>query len=115
MTWHLGAIDEPAHRTLDAWMVFEVPFDGADRPWTWHLVGWRREGGKGQVSSPVEVLDPLARKALTRSGRVYELGPRPGCNPDALATWGQWKRRYGVATERDETLELERLLGQIVS
>ena len=34
MTWHLGAIDGPVHRTLDAWMAFEVPFDGPGRPWT---------------------------------------------------------------------------------
>lgn len=109
-SWHLSAIDSAPDRTLDAWMVFEVPFDGPDQPWTWHLVGWRLEGGKGQVSSPLVELDPVARKAVTRSGRVYELGPRPGCNPDALATWGTWKRRYGVHLERETTEELEELL-----
>lgn len=110
MTWHLGAIDGPVHRTLDAWMAFEVPFDGPGRPWTWHLVGWRREGSKGQVSSPVEVFDPVARKARTRSGRIYELGPLPGCNPDALAAWGAWKRRHGLVGELEVTDELVRLL-----
>lgn len=43
---------------------------------TWHLVGWRVEGDRGQMSSPVVMLDPVARKALTRSGRMYELDER---------------------------------------
>ncbi|NKE67619.1 hypothetical protein RAMLITH_17490 [Ramlibacter sp. RBP-2] len=110
MTWHLAAIDSATERTLDAWMAFEVPFDGPDRPWTWHLVGWRLEGGRGQVSSPVVQLDPVARKAVTRSGRVYELGKRPGLNPDAFATWSAWKRRHGLRDEREVTSELEEVL-----
>jgi hypothetical protein len=113
MTWHLGAIDQQPHKTLDAWMVYEVPFDGPDRPWTWHLVGWCQESTKGQVSSPVETLDPIARKAVTRSGRVYELGPRPGCNGDAFVTWGAWKRRHRVGEEREVTEELQALLGTV--
>lgn len=110
MTWHFGAIEREADKTLHAWSVFEVPFDGPDRPWTWHLVGWRVEGGRGQVSSPVVVLDLVTRKALTRSGRVYGLGERPGLNPDALAAWSAWKHRSGVLLERDVTDELQALL-----
>jgi hypothetical protein len=112
MTWHLAAIEREPDRTLDAWMVFEVPFDGAGRPWTRHLVGWRLEGGKGQVSSPVATFDPASRRAMTRSGKVYELGERPGLNPDAFVTWGAWKRRHGLQQELEVTEEVEALLAQ---
>lgn len=101
MTWRVDSINEPPTRTLDAWMVVEVPFDGPDKPWTRHLVGWRVEGGRGQVSSPIEVLDPPRRRAKTRSGRVYELRHGPGLNGDAFSTWCQWKARHGIAEERD--------------
>ena len=112
MTWHLGVIDREPDKTLHAWSVFEVPFDGPDKPWTWHLVGWRVEGGRGQVSSPVVILDAVARKALTRSGRVYELGELPGLNADAFATWGAWKHRNGVLEDRNATEDCEQLFRQ---
>ena len=110
MTWLLACIDQEPAKTLDAWMVLEVPFDGAQQPWTRHLVGFRREGCKGQVSSPVEVFDPNSRRAMTRSGQVYELGPRPGVNADAFALWARWKHRNGIAHERDVTDEVDELL-----
>lgn len=105
-----GEIHEEPSRTLDAWMVVEVPFDGPERPWTQHLVGWRVEGGRGQVSSPVQALDPTTRRARTRSGRVYELRSGPGLNADAFATWGSWKARHGMCVERDISSEVAALL-----
>ena len=110
MSWRIEPVDEQPTRTLDAWMVMEVPFDGPARPWTRHLVGWRVEGGRGQVSSPVESFDPDRRLAKTRSGQVYELRRGPGLNIDAAATWGQWKRRYGITQEREVTDEVFELL-----
>jgi hypothetical protein len=99
MPWRTAEVLERPTRTLDAWMAVEVPFDGLDLPWTMHLVGWRVEGGRGQVSSPVEVLDPRRRLARTRSGRVYELRHGPGLNGDAFTTWCQWKARHGLREE----------------
>lgn len=110
MTWHVARIDQEPSKTLDAWMVLEVPFDGAQNPWTRHLVGFRREGCKGQVSSPVEVFDPISRRAMTRSGQVYELGPLPGVNAEAFALWGSWKHRNGISHERDVTAQVDELL-----
>lgn len=110
MPWRTGPISEEPSRTLDAWMVVEVPFDGPNKPWTQHLVGWRVEGGRGQVSSPVEVLDTERRLAKTRSGRVYELRHGPGLNPDAFTTWCRWKTKYGLAEERDISDEVAALL-----
>src|SRR4051812_34218800 len=106
MTWRIGRIDSTPGKTLDAWMVLEVPFDGADKPWTRHLIGFRLEGCKGQVSSPVELFDPVHRRAVTRSGQVYELGALPGVNGDAFAVWARWKHLNGIAHERDVTSEV---------
>lgn len=106
MSWSIQPVLEPPTRTLDAWMAVEVPFDGPEKPWTMHLVGWRVEGGRGQVSSPVEVLDSTRRLARTRSGRVYELRHGPGLNGDAFSTWCRWKAQHGLEQERDVSDEL---------
>lgn len=110
MAWREEPIYERPTRTLDAWQVVEVPFDGIDRPWTQHLVGWRVEGGRGQVSSPVETIDLARRLARTRSGRVYELRHGPGLNGDAFSTWCRWKAQHGLADERDISDEVAALL-----
>jgi hypothetical protein len=111
MGWTIKSVEQKPTKSLDAWMVVEVPFDGADRPWTRHLIGFRREGCKGQVSSPVESFDPATRRAVTRTGQVYELGPRPGVNADAFATWARWKSLNKITHERDITDEVAHLLG----
>ena len=110
MTWHIEPILEPPSRTLDAWMVVEVPFDGLELPWTRHLVGWSVETTMGRVSSPVVVLDPHRRLARTRSGRIYELRHGPGLNGDAFTTWCRWKSRHGLEQEHDVSDEVAALL-----
>lgn len=70
-----------------------------------------RGGGRGQVSSPVEVLDPERRLARTRSGRVYELREGPGLNADAFTTWCRWKGQHSLNEERDASDEVAALLG----
>lgn len=55
---------------------------------------------------PIVRLDLVRRRALTRSGRVYELSGRPGMNSDALYVWGLWKRTNRVLDGRDVTLEV---------
>lgn len=110
LSLRVESISDPASRTLDAWSAYLVPFDGPDQPWTCHVTGFRREGCKGQVSSPVMAVDPERRLVRTRSGRVYELAGRPGMNPDAFATWGQWKHRQRVRSDRDVTEQLDEML-----
>jgi hypothetical protein len=111
MVRRLAAIAELPACTLDAWSVYEVPLDGPDQPWTRHFVGFKREGCRGQVSSPVEQFDPASRRGRTRSGKqVYELAGESGLNGDAFATWGQWKVAKAVDGERDITEEVEALL-----
>ena len=44
MPWRLESVRLQPTKTLDAWSVYEAPFDGPDAPWTRHLVGFRLEG-----------------------------------------------------------------------
>lgn len=110
MAWRLESVCRQPTKTLDAWSVYEAPFDGLDAPWTRHLVGFRLEGCKGQVSSPVETFDPVSRRAVTRSGQVYELGVGPGLNADAFVVWSVWLHRQGIREVRDVSDEVAQLL-----
>lgn len=110
MSWSVEPILEPPSRTLDAWMVMEVPFDGSELPWTRHLVGWNVESTKGRVSSPVAAIDPRRRRARTRSGGVYELRHGPGLNTEAFSTWCRWKSKHGLEQELDVSDDVAALL-----
>lgn len=110
MTWQLEPVLREPTKTLDAWSVYEVPFDGPHAPWTRHLVGFRLQGCKGQVSSPVEVLDPVSRRAVTRSGEVYELRVGPGFNSDAFVVWSTWVWSNRIHQAVDVTDEVEQML-----
>lgn len=110
MAWRIEVVRQEPTKTLDAWSVYEVPFDGIEAPWTRHFTGFRREGCKGQVSSPVEAFDPVSRRAITRTGQVYELGVGPGLNADAFFLWSLWLRTNHIRDVRDVTDEVELLL-----
>lgn len=112
MAWRIEAIPQGPTKTLDAWSVYEVPFDGLDAPWTRHLVGFRLEGCKAQVSSPVVAFDPVTRRALTRTGQVYELRVGPGFNLDAFVTWSTWVYSNRIQDAVDVTDDVELLLRQ---
>lgn len=82
--WTIGRIEGETQKSLEAWTVFDVPSRGASGLWTRHFIGFVRESGKGQVSSPVMVFDPERRMGRTESGRIYQLAGYPGGNSDAL-------------------------------
>ena len=69
MARRIEEVLERPTRTLDAWMAVEVPFDGQQKPWTVHLVGWRVESRTGvSGTAPDRVRQQLA--ALTEQVRV---------------------------------------------
>lgn len=105
-TWTIESITIDADKTLDAWAIFEVQFNGPGLPWTRHFIGLARESGNGQVSSPVLSLDPVTRRARTQSGRVYHLAGDPGGNSDAIYMWGVFKHRHHLTDERNVTEEV---------
>lgn len=109
-TWRFGAVAGAEANPLEQWSVLEVPSDGAARPWTRHLVGRRSDAAKVRVSSPIELLDPVSKRAVTRCGTVYELHGSPGESQPAFDLWRAWKRRWRITEERDVTGEVEALL-----
>lgn len=83
--WTTAAITEQPELTLESWSIFELP--GGER----HLVGRAIENSEGRVSSCVENFDIKTMRAMTSSGRVYNLRGRPGHNSDAEYTWNRWR------------------------
>lgn len=110
MGWELDSITAPPTRTLERWRVMEIPFDGPGKAWTCHFVGFKLEGCVGQVSTPVHKFDPITRRGLTRSGRIYELRGDSGFNGDASAIWAGFKHANQIEDERDISQDFERLL-----
>jgi hypothetical protein len=112
--WEVGPVDALPTKTLDAWRVCIVPADGQDRPRTGHLWGFVRETCRGRVSTAIARLDPVSRRVLTRSGRVYHLAGNSGVNTDALLVWGAWKQARGIQVEDefDATDEVEAALSR---
>lgn len=110
MTWRIYGIEQTPSKILDEWFVLEMPSSAPAAPWTRHLVGLRVEAGKVRLSSPVELFDPVSRRAVTSSGTVYELRGEPGLSGDALLTWRAWKAFWGITLERDVTDEVRELL-----
>ena len=104
--WTTESITIDPDKTLDAWAADEVPFNGLLRPWTRHFIGFARENGNGQVSSPIVTFDPVTRRARTQSGRVYHLAGAPGGNSHAIYMWGVFKHRHHLSDERNVTVEV---------
>ena len=84
--WTIASVDEEPETTLTSWQVLELP--SGDR----HLVGYAIEAREGRVSSCVEVFDRESLRAVTSSGRAYQLKGRPGVDKDAQCVWRTWAR-----------------------
>lgn len=74
------------------------------------LIGFRREGCRGQVTSPVTAFDPAARRVATTEGRIYLLSERPGLNSDAFWLWRAFREKHCLSEERDVTDCIEALI-----
>ena len=107
--WAIESIEETPEVRLDDWLCFELQMErraGRSR----HLVGSTGRDRHGQVSSAICAMDPGTRKCTTKSGRVYELGPRNGLTADGEYTWRQWIRINQASSIVDVTDEIRKLL-----
>lgn len=95
--WNIAAVADVPNCTLVHWSVMALP--NGDR----HLVGYAVEDCEGRASSRIEEFDPARLRAITSSGRAYELRGRPGWNADAEYTWNRWRRINGAAEWCDVT------------
>jgi hypothetical protein len=94
-TWTIADVAEEPEVTLTDWQIRELPNE--DR----HLVGFVLESRKGRASSLVAVFDPASMRAVTGSGRAYQLYGRPGLDCYGEHVWGNWARLYGVTDFSD--------------
>lgn len=83
--WPTTPVDEMPELRLSGWQV--VRLRSEER----HLIDWNIKEAEGRVSSCVERFDAASRRAVTRSGRVYELCGAPGAGGDAQYTWAFWR------------------------
>jgi len=79
----VSVADRPADE-LTGWAVFDLP-DG-DR----HLAGWSVGEREGRATNAVVEFDSKQLRAVTSSGRVYQLRGRPGLGGDAEYVWRRW-------------------------
>jgi len=84
--WEIASVTEQPETTLTDWAIFELP--NGNR----HLSGWAVEDREGRVSSHIQEFDINNLRAVTESGRVYQLCGSPGTNADADYTWNRWKQ-----------------------
>ena len=104
--WRPCSVEQEPETILTQWRVFKVAGDFGGVPETIHFVG--NVGYEGRVCSPVETYDPVNRRGITRSGRVYELKGDAGYNRDAMHVWARWLNMSGSPTAVDITEEYER-------
>ena len=93
--WTIADVAEEPAVTLTDWQVRELP--NGDR----HLVGFAIESRKGRVSSLIEVFDSTSLRAVTSSGRTYQLYGRPGLDCYGEYAWRSWAPLYRVTQFSD--------------
>ncbi len=98
--WATKPVTEQPALTLQQWSVREL-HDG-DR----HFVGWCPENREGRVSSKIEFFDPITKRGITSTGRVYELIGPSGHDADAEYVWRAWARINSVTSFTDVTSEV---------
>lgn len=90
---------------LSEWSAFVCNWGDKPVAPSTHLVGYRSATGKSRTSSAVLSFDPETRRAITASGKVYELVGAPNPQSDARFMRSQWFSVNGGAYLRDATDE----------
>lgn len=98
--WKIQSVSQEPTTSLESWRVMELP-DG-DR----HLVGYAVEAREGRTSSAIRQFDAGCLRAVTNSGRVYQLVGRPGADSDAEYVWARWRHINEVIEFADVSLQV---------
>lgn len=98
--WTIAEVSDEPETTLTNWQVIELP--NGDR----HLVGYAIEAREGRVSSFVEFFDQASLRAVTSSGRTYQLEGRPGIDRDGEYVWRRWARINHATEFKDVSAEV---------
>jgi hypothetical protein len=73
---------------------------------TRHFVGYNLTEREGRTSSSIVEFDPMTKRGVTESGRVYELVGSAGHNSDGIYTFNRWCEINGITEIVDVTEEL---------
>lgn len=95
--WTTRPVDTQPSLTLVRWRIFQRENGRL------HFVGYCPENYEGRVSSAIQQFDPVTRRGVTQSGRVYELSGGSGFDEDAMYIWELWSRANGWESCRDIT------------
>lgn len=98
--WITHPVDVQPNITLVRWRIFQRE-NGRS-----HFVGYHPAGHEGRVSSAIQQFDPVTRRGVTQSGRVYELSGCPGFDSDAMYIWELWSRANGWESCTDVTSDV---------
>lgn len=93
---------------LARWRIYEMALPDPEGV-TQHLVGWSTLTRYWRISSPIQYIDPVTRRCVTRSGRTYHLYGGPGSSEDAWYVWCAATWLPGIDGARDVTDELSAL------
>lgn len=87
--WKTTPVASVPQIKLASWSIYEV----SSEYWigrTRHFVGYNLTEREGRASSAIVEFDPVAKRGVTESGRVYELVGAPGNSGDGIYTFNQW-------------------------
>ena len=101
--WNVASVDDEPELSLRSWRILEVTYANPDEPSTRHIVGCTVGRSSGRVSSAIHVIDMMTLKAVSKSGRVYELRGMPGYNLEAEYVWNGWASINEVSAWTDVT------------
>ena len=103
--WRPNSVADEPETNLTQWRVYRVAADLSESGDTTHFVGYAEY--EGRVCSAVQTYDPVTKRGVTQSGRVYELVGPSGYNKDAMYVWGRWLARLADPNILDITDEYE--------
>lgn len=99
--WATASVENVPEIRLASWRVFESNL--GER----HLVGYNLTLREGRVTSQVTSFDAKQKRAVTESGRVYELVGQAGWNSDADYVWNVWKSHQADRTYTEITEDVQ--------
>lgn len=84
--WNTAPVSDQPEITLRNWTAYATDLG------TIHLVGYNVTDYEGRTSTAVVNFDKETMRAVTASGRVYQLEGPPGYDSDGHWVWGTYQR-----------------------
>lgn len=97
--WATRPVADVPTIVLRQWGVFQT--ETGER----HFAGYNVYEGEGRCSSAITTYDPVTKRGVTQTGRVYQLLDHPGLTGDGLYVKNRWCEINRVSEEIDVTEE----------